>query len=248
MDTYDGHLWTKIILSRSALHEEETMGRDQEVINVDGDLLKGLRKQLLPRRQDLVDRVKVSYKTIQRMENEGIATPETLHLTLDVLHECATKKNKPECIQVIGLLRAKYSLVNKSLIQSDQINCSALLHSGFHPLPADINQRSPSHLLRAGSSALPCWEREAELSDLEGWCKDEEKRVSVRLYTGPGGCGKTRLMIEAVKNQSKQGWIAGFLKKKLPEQAVRVLTNGPGDRLIVIDLSLIHISEPTRPY
>ena len=47
------------------------------------------------------------------------------------------------------------------------------------------------------------------LKQMIGWC-ESGPRIAIRLITGPGGTGKTRLMLE-VCDRLPRTWRAGFL-------------------------------------
>ena len=71
--------------------------------------------------------------------------------------------------------------------------------------------------------AVPFHEREADLSDLLNW-REKRDRFRLRLITGPGGRGKTRLAIETCKVAVREGWIAGFIltdDRKMISEAFR---------------------------
>ena len=74
---------------------------------------------------------------------------------------------------------------------------------------------APSALLRAEFGIVPFEAREQEIADLENWCQDS-RPLAVRLYTGAGGMGKTRLMIELARRLRRAGWRAGFAVADLP--------------------------------
>ena len=67
-----------------------------------------------------------------------------------------------------------------------------------------------SGLLRAFCAVVPFRERSSERADLLDWCAKPES-LSVRLYTGGAGTGKTRLLIETCAALQRAGWRAGFL-------------------------------------
>ena len=70
----------------------------------------------------------------------------------------------------------------------------------------------PSALLRAEYEVVPFHGREQELTSLDEWCEaDPELKKAIRLYTGEGGMGKTRLMLQACRRRRLEGWKAGFL-------------------------------------
>ena len=107
-----------------------------------------------------------------------------------------------------------------------------LLHDGTRELRPDP---SPGHLLTAAHEVVPFHTelRRKELDDLAEWC-DNDARASVWLWTGEGGTGKTRLMIEWCRQLRAQGWHAGFLHRYL-EDGVGRLAVGKAPRLVVID-------------
>ena len=76
---------------------------------------------------------------------------------------------------------------------------------------------SPASLLRAEAETAPFRGRVAELTDLTRWCTGPEE-VSVRLLTGAGGQGKTRLARQLTRRCTEMGWVAGFLGRDLPGQ------------------------------
>jgi hypothetical protein len=63
----------------------------------------------------------------------------------------------------------------------------------------------PAHLLEPGLDVVPFTGRETELGALEGWCLDE-RAGRVRLVSGGGGTGKTRLALELKKRMARRGW------------------------------------------
>lgn len=102
----------------------------------------------------------------------------------------------------------------------------------------------PGELLRADiEGAVPFHGRDAELADLEAWC-DGSGHVGVRLYTGAGGMGKTRLLIELGNRLRTRSWRAGFLEqpdskrigpRHVPDELWRSLLEAPEPILIVVD-------------
>lgn len=68
----------------------------------------------------------------------------------------------------------------------------------------------PGALLRAEYGVVPFHGRDAEVEDIEAWC-GTGNAVGVRLYTGAGGMGKTRLFIELCRRMRAAGWTAGFV-------------------------------------
>jgi len=95
----------------------------------------------------------------------------------------------------------------------------------------------PGALLRAEYGIVPFHGRKQEEGDLATWCADGPP-VRVRLYTGPGGMGKTRLALEIAKALRKEGWRAGFLEPedvRSPEEAWKAISRPGGKVLAVVD-------------
>ncbi|KPF86055.1 hypothetical protein IP70_06750 [alpha proteobacterium AAP38] len=83
---------------------------------------------------------------------------------------------------------------------------------------AQINaaEMSASELLTARHTTLSLLGREGEMKTLLAWT-NTKARVGVRLLTGPGGHGKTRLALELCRRLEQQGWRTGFLVDRLPD-------------------------------
>ena len=110
------------------------------------------------------------------------------------------------------------------------------------------NERySPSALLRATYQVVDFEGRQDELADLRAWCAASD-RLAVRLYTGDGGMGKTRLMMELCQQVRGEGWRAGFLNAPASALApawVSDLTSGLISTLVVIDYAETKRQETT---
>jgi glycosyltransferase involved in cell wall biosynthesis/tetratricopeptide (TPR) repeat protein len=69
-----------------------------------------------------------------------------------------------------------------------------------------------SQLLRAEEAAVPFQtEREPELEALVDWAQNAHYSQALRLITGAGGTGKTRLALELCRWLNKEDWLCGFL-------------------------------------
>ncbi|MGB2985621.1 MAG: tetratricopeptide repeat protein, partial [Phycisphaerae bacterium] len=108
-----------------------------------------------------------------------------------------------------------------------------LLRRGVEPPPPEP---SPAQLLQAHYAVVPFYEpgRQAELAELLGWC-DDETPVAVRLITGPGGTGKTRLLIEHGLRLEQRGWISGFIDADEGDESIQILERTNIPTLIVVD-------------
>lgn len=106
----------------------------------------------------------------------------------------------------------------------------------------------PSLLLTAQHEVIAFDEqnRGALLRQLAEWC-GEDRPVAVRLLYGPGGAGKTRLMIEWCRRLESQGWFAGFVNRALSDEQADQLVTGMRDRLLVIDYAESQLQQKVEP-
>jgi hypothetical protein len=95
---------------------------------------------------------------------------------------------------------------------------------------------APGHeaaLLRAEHEAIPFRPR-PELDELTGWCTGGDG-PPVRLVTGPGGAGKTRLGLRLCAQLRAMDWSAGLLSASAPDSALAQLGTISRPCLVVID-------------
>ena len=76
----------------------------------------------------------------------------------------------------------------------------------------NASQNPPGSLLQAEYGIVPFHLRQQELEDLDSWCCSDHP-LAIRLYTGAGGMGKTRLAIEQCTRLQDKDWLTGFLKR-----------------------------------
>jgi hypothetical protein len=89
----------------------------------------------------------------------------------------------------------------------------------------------PAHLLEPGLGVVPFTGRAAEFAALEGWCLDGRGGL-VRLVTGGGGAGKTRLALELCARMLGRGWRCAWVDEGAEGEAVprkRAAGPGPGE-------------------
>jgi hypothetical protein len=95
----------------------------------------------------------------------------------------------------------------------------------------------PSALLHPAYQVVDFEGRQDDLDDLSAWCQSDA-RLGVRLYTGAGGMGKTRLMMELCRRIRVNGWRAGFLTvppSALPPTWATDLTSVWTPTVVVVD-------------
>ncbi len=86
-------------------------------------------------------------------------------------------------------------------------------------LPARALDVSPSQLLQARYEQVDYVDATGLRADLLQWALNHPHRAAGRLLHGPGGIGKTRLLIEAAAAlRCAHGWMAGFVER-VPAQA-----------------------------
>jgi len=107
--------------------------------------------------------------------------------------------------------------------------------------PQDI---LPTDLLQARYAVVPYVDVTGMKADLAAWCRDGARATAGRLVYGPGGLGKTRLMIEVVAALRAEGWMAGFLDRPhlLPQRVDEerwqalydLMANGDDSGLLIV--------------
>ncbi|MFI9386065.1 trypsin-like peptidase domain-containing protein [Kutzneria sp. NPDC052558] len=80
------------------------------------------------------------------------------------------------------------------------------------PAPPKRALSSPTMLLRADAEVVPFHGREDVLAGLEDWCLADSDGPGVRVLTGPGGQGKTRLARQLMTRMRDRGWVAGQVR------------------------------------
>lgn len=120
----------------------------------------------------------------------------------------------------------------------------ARLRLGLGPTPLRIQTSRwrvdfspPGALLRAEYGIVPFHGRDDELANLMDWARSDAD-VQVRLYTGAGGMGKTRLALELCRKMQEQGWQAGFLSpdpSRTPDEIWKDLQGRDQPALVVVD-------------
>ncbi|WP_045561619.1 tetratricopeptide repeat-containing serine protease family protein [Streptomyces sp. FxanaA7] len=101
---------------------------------------------------------------------------------------------------------------------------------------------TPVSLLRPDVRAVPFTGRQDVLARLGAWC-EQPGRFSVRLVTGPGGQGKTRLAAELVRRLRLQNWSAGFLAAGASPDLLTLVTGTRTPLLLVVDYAETRVQQ-----
>ncbi|MBO0496882.1 tetratricopeptide repeat protein [Pseudomonas sp. Marseille-Q1929] len=147
--------------------------------------------------------------------------------------------------QIVGFLGWEVGehLSEISAISEDVSLVSEVSVIGFLELPrprwSATAGLSISQLLRAEEAIIPFdSKREPFLASQIEWVESDYP-IAVRLLTGAGGVGKTRLALEMCLKLTRQGWSAGFLTSECgveqSEKFVQQLINSSRPCCVVID-------------
>ena len=92
----------------------------------------------------------------------------------------------------------------------------------------------PAYLLEPGLGVVPFTGRAAELEVLQAWCRDGRAGL-VRLVTGGGGAGKTRLALELCGRMASQRWRCVWVEEGAERDVERLeRAAAPGARLLLV--------------
>jgi tetratricopeptide (TPR) repeat protein len=99
--------------------------------------------------------------------------------------------------------------------------------------------REPARLLLPEHGIVPFAGRESDLETLASWCLTAASSA-LKVITGEGGSGKTRLAAEACVRMTGNGWQAGFADRKVPGGAVQLEFGRP--TLLVVDDANLNVA------
>lgn len=111
--------------------------------------------------------------------------------------------------------------------------------------PKILGEPPDSLLLRAESRCVRFHEHaKGWRQEIVGWAMEPEPSIILRLQTGRGGAGKTRLAIDICETLAKHGWMTGFLRPgQDPDRELPALLDLGKSCLIVIDYAETRVEE-----
>ena len=77
-------------------------------------------------------------------------------------------------------------------------------------LPEDKSIIGPTRLVQAKYGVVPFSDDTGMRRELIDWAQNSDRTTAGKLIHGPGGLGKTRLMVEVCEKLRNKGWMAGF--------------------------------------
>jgi tetratricopeptide (TPR) repeat protein len=105
----------------------------------------------------------------------------------------------------------------------------------WRSVPERAFQQSPAGLLDPRRQIVDFLGRPAELDVLVAWCENDAS-APLRLVTGPGGVGKTRIAVEVSRQLAAVGWTCVRVGDGQEVGAVEALRAATGNRtLLVVD-------------
>ncbi|MDV9168559.1 tetratricopeptide repeat protein [Streptomyces sp. W16] len=129
---------------------------------------------------------------------------------------------------------AEFRAVVREATSVDPTPEPAELAGLLEPTPPKREVTSLTMLLRADAEVVSFHGREDTLTDLVQWCvTDPDGLPSVRVLTGPGGQGKSRLARQLMARMRDRGWVAGQLVREPLD--LRVLRTVQHPQLLVVD-------------
>lgn len=132
------------------------------------------------------------------------------------------------------LASAEFRAVVREATSVDPTPEPAELTGLLEPTPPKREVTSPTMLLRADAEVVSFHGREDTLTELVQWCvTDRDGLPSVRVLTGPGGQGKTRLARQLTARMRERGWVAYQVVREPLD--LRVLRTVQRPQLLVVD-------------
>lgn len=160
------------------------------------------------------DQEALADKIIEIAKSHSIAQQKAIKLREELLKNYTWKDCAQELAKILNWEHTASDCVEKTqpidiLIQTETPNNILSLPIPTWKIEAGL---SSSRLLRAEEAVIPFDKnRDPFLEDLIQWALSTDYPIAIKLLTGVGGTGKTRLALELCNRLQTQGWQVGFL-------------------------------------
>ncbi|HEY3981052.1 MAG TPA: tetratricopeptide repeat-containing serine protease family protein [Streptosporangiaceae bacterium] len=132
---------------------------------------------------------------------------------------------------LLGTTAGQFVGVGPRLRLAVSADVSVALVPPYRPVTDGLG-REPGRLLLPEYGIVPFGGYESDLETLEEWCR-AGPAPALRIITGAGGSGKTRLAAEACVRMARHGWQAGFADPDAPGGQAQLDFDQP--TLLVVD-------------
>ncbi len=101
-------------------------------------------------------------------------------------------------------------------------------------IPVPRSHTTPSGALRSENRSVPFRFRRQERKKYIEWLNKSDD-FAVKVFTGKGGIGKTRLFLEIARIMRCLGWTAGFIDKKISTDQLHTILNRETPLFLIFD-------------
>jgi hypothetical protein len=172
--------------------------------------------------------------TVRR--SRGVPRWETIEAFVAACQHFARKHKPPISISMeyidLPLWRKRYDALTDAVTAAHANNTRSQTTRSTQ-LPRSWNR--PTRLLDPGVGLIEFTGRTVELHDLLAWCIDGAAG-KLRLITGPGGIGKTRLALQLTRRLEEQHWHCTWVADRHEAHVLAdIRVKNPGPVLVVVD-------------
>jgi glycosyltransferase involved in cell wall biosynthesis len=190
----------------------------------------------------------VSDRLLEIAKGPSAAREKALSLREGAFSDFAWRNCVDAALKGLRWLKAEYGTRPLFAPTTPSVAETGILIAQFKGSPLELpspqwqlgSRLADSQLLRAEEAAVPFHlAREPQVSELIHWAYDARYPQALRLITGAGGTGKTRLAIEVCSRLSNDGWHCGFLPSEISDLQVagawNLLSKFESPLLVVFD-------------